>query len=90
MLPTILLAAAGQDASQAPAIPPYTPDVAALERTVGRQLAYIAQLHALIEQRAVEANRLDDELTAARAQLSATGGRTVGDATADDAAREEG
>jgi hypothetical protein len=52
------------------AVPAYAADVEVLERIVGRQAVYVAQLQVLLDQRATETNRLHDELTAAQARIA--------------------
>ena len=53
-----------------PAIPPYQPDPQVLARLLGEAHAYIAQLHAEMERRAIEANELHDQLQAAQRRLA--------------------
>ena len=52
-----------------PAVPPFDPDIDHACRELGRALLYVAQLTTLLNQRAGEANRLDDDLQAARLRI---------------------
>ncbi|MFJ5532503.1 hypothetical protein [Streptomyces sp. NPDC093261] len=54
-----------------PAIPPFKADPQVLARLLGEAHAYIAQLHAEMERRAIEANDLHDQNAALRARLVA-------------------
>lgn len=44
-----------------PAVPPFQPDVDTAYAELGKAMAYIKQLSKVLMERAVEANRIDDE-----------------------------
>jgi len=52
-----------------PAVPPLDQDFDHACRELGRALLYVAQLSSLLKDRAAEANRLDDDLQAARLRI---------------------
>jgi hypothetical protein len=44
-----------------PAVPPFQPDVDTAYAELGKAMAYIKQLTRVLQERAIEANQLDDE-----------------------------
>lgn len=54
-----------------PAVPPFRPDADTAYMELGKAMAYIKQLTDVIQERAVEANELHDQLLDARTRIEA-------------------
>lgn len=63
------LSPAPEGAALPAAVPPLDANFDHACRELGRSLLYVAQLSSLLNERAAEANRLDDDLQAARLRI---------------------